>query len=243
MRDLQATLFISDLHLTPHYPKIIEIFLYFLKNIAIRSDALYILGDFFEVYIGDDDTAVWLTKIKKALRKLTEGGVPIYVMHGNRDFLIREKFAWASGIILIPDPTVIHLADHNILLMHGDSLCTLDKRHQRFRQWTHCRLVQNLFLSLPKKIREKIAHTIRKKSIRRNTDSSDVTMDVNEYTVIDHMKKHNATILIHGHTHKPEIHELRIHDKPTKRIVLDAWHESGNYLQYKQDGETKLIWM
>ena len=240
MNTKHTTLFISDLHLSPEHSKITHAFFYFLENIAYQADALYILGDFFEVYVGDDDRSNWLQSIQDALRTLTQSGVLVYFMYGNRDFLTGQNFFLQTGVMFIPDPSVICIHGENILLMHGDSLCTLDKNHQQFRKITRWQWVQKLFLALPLSIRKNIANQLRKKSVSQNQYQSKVIMDVAESTVTENMLKYNVKTLIHGHTHQPKTHSLLINNQPAKRIVLGAWHEKGNYLR-SQDGEYEWV--
>ena len=228
-----ATLFISDLHLDPNQPQITNTFFYFLDHIARDADALYILGDFFESYIGDDDENPFVQSIMRALARITESGLPVFFMHGNRDFLIGKQFADRSGIILIPDPSVITIYNQKLLLMHGDSLCTDDKSHQRFRKISRNKLIQKIFLSLPLSFRQKFAKQLRGESKQYNQTKSATIMDVNENAVIDALKKNNAPRLIHGHTHRPMMSE--------NRVVLDAWHTHGNYLRIDEDGDAELI--
>lgn len=228
-----STLFISDLHLDPQETATTNTFFYFLEHIAPAADALYILGDLFESYVGDDDYDLFKESIIRVLAKLTNHGVPVYVMLGNRDFLIGKKFAQRAGITLIPDPFVITLNNQRILLMHGDSLCTDDKSHQRYRKITRNSVVQKIFLTLPLFFRQKLAKQLREESQRYNQAKSKKIMDVNQDAVNCALEKNNAMRLIHGHTHKPLLSE--------KRIVLDAWHNHGNYLQVNQDGTMALI--
>lgn len=228
-----ATLFISDLHLDPTQPQITNTFFYFLDHIARDADALYILGDFFESYIGDDDNDAFIHTIARGLYQLTKLGIPIFLMHGNRDFLIGNQFEKWSGASLIPDPSVISLNGKKFLLVHGDSLCTDDKSHQRFRKITRNKLIQKIFLSLPLSFRKKLARQLRSESAQHNQMKSAQMMDVTETAVIQALNKNNAPRIIHGHTHRPMISE--------KRIVLDAWHEHGNYLQIDREGNVELI--
>ncbi|OGT42545.1 MAG: UDP-2,3-diacylglucosamine diphosphatase [Gammaproteobacteria bacterium RIFCSPHIGHO2_12_FULL_40_19] len=228
-----STLFISDLHLSAAEPQITNTFFYFLDHIATEADALYILGDFFESYIGDDDRSAFITSIANALAHFTKTGIPVFLMHGNRDFLIGKSFEKNSGVILIPDPTLITLYDQKILLMHGDSLCTDDKSHQRFRKITRNTCVQKIFLSLPISFRQKFAKQLRDDSMQYNQKKLSAMMDVNENAVDKALKKFQAMRLIHGHTHKPMLTE--------KRIVLDAWHNHGNYLKVNRNGKMELI--
>lgn len=225
--------FISDLHLSAQEPDITHAFLNFLEHIAPTADALYILGDFFESYVGDDDTNPFITAIVDALAKRTKTGFPIYLMHGNRDFLIGKQFAKKSGVTLIPDPTVITIGNQSILLMHGDSLCTQDKQHQRFRKMTRHKFIQTIFLLLPLKWRLKLANDLRKESMKENRTKSAEMMDVSQYEVDRVIKKYNADKLIHGHTHRPMVSE--------KRIVLGSWEIQGNYLKINENGAVEFV--
>ncbi|MDP1573947.1 MAG: UDP-2,3-diacylglucosamine diphosphatase [Coxiellaceae bacterium] len=238
MTNKNTTLFISDLHLDPANPEITEIFFYFLEHIAPDADALYILGDFFESYIGDDDNHPFIKSIKHALSKTAEKGLSIFLMHGNRDFLIGEKFALESGLTLIPDPYFITLYNQPVLLMHGDSLCNKDKYYQLFRKIIRSGAIKKIASLLPLYFKAQLANTLRKKSMQYNHTKSAEIMDVCAITVSKVMKKNNAVTLIHGHTHKPAIHDLPDHKK---RIVLNAWHDGGYYLEVCSNGEMKLI--
>lgn len=224
---MSCTLFISDLHLQADEPQIAEIFLRFLETEARQARELYILGDLFEAWIGDDDLSPFNRKIIQALRQATESGLPIYFMRGNRDFLIGKRFAKQTGVKLLNDPTVIDLYGVPTLLMHGDSLCTLDEKHQKWRQATLNPTYQKLaLLLLPLAVRRKIGRWLRKKSGMHQKNLAESITDVNPETVIQVMQTYQATQLIHGHTHRPAIHSL----PAGQRIVLGAWHAAGNAL-------------
>ena len=233
------TLFISDLHLCASQPKITENFFYFLEHIAIKADALYILGDFFEYYVGDDDNSPFLQSIIAVLAKASDQGLPIFLMRGNRDFLMNKRFAKRAHVTLLRDPTVITLYQQRTLLMHGDSLCTLDRAHQRFRKLTNNRLARKLFLWLPLSLRQKIGNHFRWVSETRHKLQSSESMDVYEKTVLQKMKKYRTPRLIHGHTHQPAIHAL---PEGKERIVLAAWHDRGNYLRVSAAGNAALVY-
>jgi len=225
MINKNTLLFISDLHLDEKIPDITAIFFNFLESIAPQAKALYILGDFFEAYIGDDNNNVFITSVKAALLKASQTGLLIYLMHGNRDFLIGKSFCNDAGVTLLPDPTVIQTG--KLLLMHGDSLCTQDKHYLRFRQLVRHPITKKLFLWLPLSFRKKIATNLRKESEKKTKQKSAMMMDVNPTAVNDALEKTNTMILIHGHTHKPAIHHL---ENNKKRVVLSAWHNKGYYL-------------
>lgn len=228
-----TTLFISDLHLDVRFPHITETFFYFLDHIAPGADALYILGDFFESYVGDDDHNAFTEKIIAVLSQATQHGLPIYLMPGNRDFLIGQQFAKRAGITLIPDPFIVTLYHQKIALMHGDSLCTDDKSHQRFRKIVNNTVIQKLFLMLPLSCRKKIADKLRAESKKKNLYKTREIMDVSTDAVSNAMQKYHVKKIIHGHTHRPMIFD--------NRIVLDAWHDHGNYLQVNQEWGVKLV--
>lgn len=228
-----TTLFISDLHLDPQHPDITRTFFYFLDHMAKNTDALYILGDLFEVYIGDDDNSDFMQSIKRKIATFTQSGPPTFLMHGNRDFLIRKQFAKETGVTLLEDPTVISLYHQKLLLMHGDSLCTLDNQHQRSRRWARNWLLQTLCLQLPLKKRQMIAARLRKNSSLRHQTKTTAFLDVTQEAVTQVIQAHQATRLIHGHTHRPAIY--------ADRIVLNAWHDHGNYLEVNANGDFKLI--
>ena len=234
------TLFISDLHLEEKAPDVASLFLQFMENQAPKADALCILGDFFETWIGDDDKTAFNQKIILTLRSLVKNGTPIYFMCGNRDFLIGEKFAKTAGIILLEDPTVVSLYGRSVLLMHGDSLCTLDHKHQAYRRKITKRWVQKLMLSLPLTLRRKLAKRLREKSRNYNRYLSNEITDVALEEVLRIMYRMDVELLIHGHTHRPAIHDFLINKKPATRIVLGAWYENGSALYYFSNGEFEL---
>jgi UDP-2,3-diacylglucosamine hydrolase len=232
------TLFISDLHLSEACPQTTEILLHFLENTAKHADALYILGDFFELWLGNDDRTPLNEQIKAALRQYTHQGIPTYFMHGNRDFLVRQDFSQETGVTLLKEPTRLHLYGQDVLLLHGDSLCTLDKRHQKFRKIIHNRFCQTLALSLPLSIRKYYGQRIRSTSSERKSHLPDNIMDVSPEEVTRVMTEAQVNTLIHGHTHRPAIHSIDGGKK--KRIVLGAWHTKGSYLRIDEDNQATL---
>jgi len=235
------TFFISDLHLCQEQPQITKIFLDFLKTKATEADALYILGDFFEVWIGDDDRNAFNQMIIQALRAFTDTGIPTYFMHGNRDYLIGKRFAKASGVQLLKEPTVINLYGSPILLLHGDSLCTLDIKHQKARKMMHNRFYQLITLSLPLKLRRHIAGRLRNTSKENKRQLENHIMDVTPEEVLHVMREAKVKTLIHGHTHRPAIHNIKIDNQNAQRIVLGAWHKQGNYLKIQADNTPDLV--
>lgn len=226
-----ATLFISDLHLDEAYPETAEKFLKFLETDAKKAEALYILGDFFEAWAGDDDLTPFNLKIIKTLKEYTDSGIPTYIIRGNRDFLLGKRFSQATGIKYLKDPSVINLYGTSVLLMHGDLLCTKDKFHQRFRKLSHNRILQFLFLGLlPLKIRKAIANELRKKSKERHKKLDKIMADVDQKAIENYMMHFNTQYLIHGHIHRLKIHEFELDNKLYTRTVLGSWHDQLNTL-------------
>lgn len=230
-----ATLFIADLHLHPEEPAITAGFLRFLRGEARSADALYILGDLFEAWIGDDDPQPLHQQIAHEIRALVESGVPCYFIHGNRDFLLGKRFARESGMLLLPEEQRLELYGRPVLILHGDTLCTDDAGYQAFRAKVHQPWLQTLFLALPLFIRHRIAAKMRDGSKIANSDKSMEIMDVNPQAVVAAMEKHHLQWLIHGHTHRPAVHALTANDQPAFRVVLGAWHSEGSMVKVTTD--------
>ncbi|MDF7660464.1 UDP-2,3-diacylglucosamine diphosphatase [Erwiniaceae bacterium L1_54_6] len=230
---MSRTLFIADLHLCQDEPAITAGFLHFLQREAHLCDALYILGDLFEAWIGDDDPNPLHQQIAAALNALP---VPKYFIHGNRDFLLGQRFARASGMTLLPEEQVLTLYGQRLLIMHGDTLCTDDEGYQRFRAKVHQRWLQKLFLALPLRLRMRIAARMRANSKQANQHKSLSIMDVNQQAVIEAMTRQQVRLLIHGHTHRPAIHEIVLQGENAQRVVLGAWHQQGSMVQVDADG-------
>ncbi|MGJ0481047.1 UDP-2,3-diacylglucosamine diphosphatase [Pantoea agglomerans] len=230
---MSRTLFIADLHLCQEEPAITAGFVHFLQREAPHCDALYILGDLFEAWIGDDDPNPLHKQIASALRALP---VPVYFIHGNRDFLIGRRFARASGMTLLPEEQVLTLYGHRLLIMHGDTLCTDDAGYLRFRAKVHNPWIQRLFLALPLWIRKRIAARMRADSKQANQHKSQTIMDVNQDTVAAAMLRQQVPLLIHGHTHRPAIHTLSLQGETAQRAVLGAWHSRGSMIQLDASG-------
>ncbi len=227
-------LFISDLHLDPSRPALTELFLRFLHEQRDQAEALYILGDLFEAWIGDD--AVGPDEPVIAALQAFSAQVPTYFMHGNRDFLIGERFAELTGIALLADPTVIDLHGVPTLLMHGDSLCTDDVQYQQFRQMVRNPEWQAFFLAKTIPERLEMARMARSESGARNQQLDDYLMDVNQQTVEAEMQRHGITRLIHGHTHRPAIHHFELDGRTHTRVVLGDWYDQGSVLRVTADG-------
>ena len=225
-----ATLFISDLHLEPARPAITALFLDFLKRRARRAEALYILGDLFEAWIGDDDDAELGGTVATALRTLTDQGIPTYFLHGNRDFLLGERFAAASGIQLLPENVVIELAGESVLLLHGDTLCTDDVEYQAFRAQVRDPAWRARTLALPLAQRRALAGQLRETSRQATRQKAADITDVNPTAVDWALRAHGVRRLIHGHTHRPAIHDWTLDGQSARRVVLGDWHDQGSVL-------------
>lgn len=221
------TLFIADLHLHESRPQITRAFFHFLYTQAIHAETLYILGDFFDAWIGDDDDSELVQDVANSLHKLKELGVTIYFMHGNRDFLLGNSYANKAGMLLIEDGIVIDLYGTPTLLMHGDSLCIDDIEYQQFRTVVRSPQWQQQILAQPLAARRILAAQLREKSQSMNSLKAEDIMDVSPSAVINQMETAGVTRMIHGHTHRPARHPLIINNKPAERIVLGDWHDSG----------------
>ena len=231
-----TTLFISDLHLEAGRPEIGVQFLDFLSGEARDADTLYILGDLFEVWLGDDDPNPYYAGMKAAIRELVDSGIPVFFMHGNRDFMIGDEFATETGVTILQDPELIDLHGEKDLLSHGDALCTDDVEYQRFRAMTRNPEWQAMMLA--KTIQERIAHALeaRQGSVEHGKSLDDEITDVNQSAVEALIRKHGVDILLHGHTHRPAIHEVRLGDRTATRIVLGDWFEQGSVVRWNADG-------
>lgn len=219
----QETLFISDLHISLEKPEITRRFLAFLSDRAPKADAVYILGDLFDAWIGDDDFTPPNNTIRSKLKQLTDKGTQVYLQLGNRDFLLGKQFAEACGVTLIDEYTVIDLFGTPTLLTHGDLLCTDDLAYQAFRAKSHTPEWQQAVLAKPLFLRLMAARWYRLRSYFHKRKKSLEIMDVNQNTVIKVMQQQGCLRLIHGHTHRPALHEFQIGDQPAQRFVLAAW--------------------
>ncbi|PJI47670.1 MAG: UDP-2,3-diacylglucosamine diphosphatase [Pseudomonas sp.] len=231
-----SVLFISDLHLEEERPDITRAFLHFLATRARAAQALYILGDFFEAWIGDDGMDQFQRSIARALREVSDGGTRIYLMHGNRDFLIGQAFCREAGCTLLRDPSLIDLDGEKILLMHGDSLCTLDAAYMKLRRWLRNPLTLFILRNLPLATRHKLARKLRKESRAQTRMKASDIVDVTPAEVERIMRDNGVRILIHGHTHRPAVHELEIDGRPARRIVLGDWDSQGWALEADEQG-------
>ena len=231
-----ATLFISDLHLEPGRPEIGEQFLAFLAGPAREADALYILGDLFEAWVGDDDPNPYYGGMKTALRELVDSGVPVFFMHGNRDFMIGEDFAVETGITLLDDPHPIELHGDKVLLSHGDAMCTDDVEYQQVRAMTRNADWQAMMMQKSVEERVAFAAQARKQSAAHGAMTSDDIMDVNQDAVEATIREHGCDILLHGHTHRPAVHPFHVGNRPVHRIVLGDWYDQGSMVEWDADG-------
>lgn len=237
-----VTLFISDLHLSGERENISELFIQFLQQRASKADALYILGDLFEVWPGDDMIQPDYEQSIAAMRELADTGLPIYIMQGNRDFLMDKQFAEISGASLIEDPTIIDLYGTPTLLMHGDTLCTDDIDYQKFRLMVRDPKWKKDFFSKPDEERLAMTSKYRKISKTETARKTMEIMDVNQQTVDKAMLDHNVQQLIHGHTHRPAVHNFKCENQDMKRIVLGDWFEQGSVLECNEQGcELELL--
>lgn len=233
-----ATLFISDLHLCVSRPHITGLLLKFLQGPAREARALYVLGDLFEYWAGDDDLAdPYHAQICTAFKQLADSGVPVALIHGNRDFLLGEAFAHASGMAILTDPTLLEMHGRRVLLTHGDELCTDDVEYQKFRVQVRDSRWQEAFMAQPLAARKAQIEALRMRSESEKSHKSEAIMDVNAEAVIALVEHFDhPDLLIHGHTHRPGVHEILVDGKRTERHVLADWYETGSYLQLTDRG-------
>ncbi|MFV0926385.1 UDP-2,3-diacylglucosamine diphosphatase [Pseudomonas qingdaonensis] len=229
-------LLISDLHLQEERPDITRAFLDLLATRARSAQALYILGDFFEAWIGDDAMTPYQASICQALRALSDTGTQVFLMHGNRDFLIGQAFCKAAGATLLPDPSVVELGGEPVLLMHGDSLCTRDEGYMKLRRYLRNPVSLWVLRHLPLHTRHKLARKLRSESRAQTRMKANDIVDVTPEEVPRVMQQHGVRTLVHGHTHRPAIHKLMVGDAPARRIVLGDWDRQGWALQVDEQG-------
>ncbi len=225
-------LFISDLHLSPDRPELTRLVTDFLLD-QERPKTLYVLGDIFNTWLGDDLVLPEYQPFIGALKQLHDQGTKIYLMVGNRDFMLGKHFAAAVGAELLADPVIHYFDETPVLLMHGDSLCTDDISYQRYRKVVRNRFLQWCFLRLPLRFRQNISDQIKAKSKAKKSSKSFQIMDVNQHTVEKVMHAHQVNILIHGHTHRPAVHVFQSQEQTMRRIVLGDWHDSPSFLVFK----------
>lgn len=229
--------FISDLHLCHSKPEITEAFVErYLANLSSDVSALYILGDLFDVWVGDDDESDPIPAVRDALNRVSAAGTAIYLIVGNRDFLMGEAFSQKFQITLLPDHQVIDLFGTPTLLMHGDLLCTDDVNYQKFREVSHSAAWRDQFLSQSLDDRKTLAQNYRAESADHKGAMDEEIMDVNPNAVRDTMRQHGVTRLIHGHTHRPAVHDLTVDGQKAQRFVLAEWHAQGSVLEWTDQG-------
>lgn len=229
-------LLISDLHLEEQRPDISRAFVHFLAERAPQAEALYILGDFFEVWIGDDAMSPFQHDIARALRQLSDSGTRVYLMHGNRDFLIGQAFCREAGCTLLKDPNLIQVGGEPVLLMHGDSLCTLDVGYMKLRRVLRNPLTRFILRNLPLATRHKLARKLRNESRVQTRMKASEIVDVTPEEVPRVMAAFGVRTLIHGHTHRPATHALDVNGQPAQRIVLGDWDKQAWALQIDENG-------
>lgn len=228
--------FIADLHLAQNRPDITACFLSFLQQEASHAQALYILGDLFEYWIGDDDDSLFIADVANGLSQLNQSGVDIYFIHGNRDFLLGNKYAKKAGMILLPEIDVIDLFGTKTVIMHGDTLCTKDIAYQAFRKKSRSWWWQAIIRSLPLFVRRRIAKNYRQKSAAATAMKAQEIMDVTNDEVMNTFSQYQSPLIIHGHTHRPKIHSYEVNDKSVHRIVLGDWYQQGSLLKFDNNG-------
>lgn len=231
-----TTLFISDLHLEAGRPEIAEQFLHFLKTEAESADALYILGDLFESWVGDDDPNAHYAEVKAAIRALVDLGIPVFFMHGNRDFMISDDFAKETGVTLLPENYVLEINGSKALLTHGDALCTDDHEYQAMRSMTRNPEWQRMMMQKPLAERQAFAAQARAASIAHGKTINGDISDVNADAVDASFREHGVTLMLHGHTHRPAVHHLQVDGEDARRIVLGDWYSQGSVVRWDDDG-------
>ena len=235
----QKTLFLSDLHLEDARPGALEWLLSFLTGPARAAEAVYILGDLFEFWIGDDAVSETARTVARATRRLVEGGIPVFFIHGNRDFLLGPAYAERAGFKLLPETHLLDLYGTPTLLLHGDTLCTDDVEYQAIRAQTRDPEWQRRVLAMSVEERLALARSARDASMAHTGSAAPDIMDVNEAAVREAFAASGARLMIHGHTHRPATHEIRLDSGETvRRIVLAAWYDRGSYLEVTPDGAT-----
>ncbi|WP_194435890.1 UDP-2,3-diacylglucosamine diphosphatase [Vibrio fluminensis] len=233
-----TTLFISDLHLSPDTLEINACFERFMREEAIHADALFVLGDLFDFWIGDDDNCDFAKQIREEFKRLTDSGVPCFFTKGNRDFLVGKRFAKQTGVQLLGDETVIDLYGRKAVILHGDTLCTEDVQYLAFRAKVNQPWLQWIFNRLPMAIKTPIVRKVQSGARDTKQSKSLSIMDVTQSEVERVMAEHNVDLMIHGHTHRPNIHNFNIENKELTRIVLGDWYEQGSILCFDANNFT-----
>lgn len=236
-----STLFISDLHLDPSRPDIMAGFRAVLEDRAPAADALYILGDLFEAWVGDDDDSPVAREACGALRTLSATGLPVYFLRGNRDFLVGEAFGERTGVRVLPERHIVEVAGRPTLLLHGDELCTDDVAYQAMRRQLRDPAWQAQMLSRPIAERRAMAEQLRAQSRDATSAKAEEIMDVNQQAVEKALLGAGVRHMIHGHTHRPATHRFELRGESAQRVVLGDWHERGNVLVCDGD-ECRLEW-
>lgn len=229
-------LFASDLHLDAARPEITDQFLGLLAGAARDAQSLYLLGDLFEVWLGDDEPGALGERVIAALAALSGAGVSLFVMQGNRDFLLGERFCERAGASLMTDPTIVTIGDERVLLTHGDALCTGDTAYQRLRSLVRDPDVQRAFQALPVDRRRALAEQARAGSRAHLAEADEYITDVSQDAVERALQAAGVSILLHGHTHRPAVHRFRAGDQDCTRIVLGDWHREGSVLRWDEAG-------
>jgi UDP-2,3-diacylglucosamine hydrolase len=231
-----TTLFISDLHLTPSRTDITNSFFDFMTSQAIHADALYVLGDLFEFWIGDDDNSEFNLSIKRQFKSLTDSGVPCFFIQGNRDFLVGKRFEKETGVTLLDEVCTIDLYGKKAVILHGDTLCTDDVKYQAYREKVHQPWLQRLYNFLPLLIKKKIVSKVQSGISEEKKEKSLDIMDVNQQAVETVLAEHQCNLMIHGHTHRPNIHHFQAEEQECTRIVLGDWYEQTSVLRFDING-------
>lgn len=241
MQALRRNWFISDLHLDAGHQDISNQFISLLGRCDASVEHLYILGDLFELWIGDDDDSPFIAELLPHFQRAVNAGTKIHIMHGNRDFLLGKRFLQQTGCEFLPEQTVIDVYGTPVLLMHGDTLCTADLEYLKARKFARNIILQKIFLFLPLSWRRHLAAKARQSSMKHTSNTELSIMDVTHEEVIRLMQLHQTRHLIHGHTHKPDIHQFNIQDHACERIVLPAWHHGGSVFEWREDGGKELL--
>ena len=230
-----TTLFISDLHLTPSRPDITESFTTFMTTQAVKADALYVLGDLFEFWIGDDDDSDFSSAIKTLFKTLVNSGVPCFFIQGNRDFLIGKRFEKETGMTLLDEVCTIDLYGERVVILHGDTLCTDDVKYQAYREKIHQPWLQWVYNRLPLFVKKKIVSKVQSDIGEEKKEKSLEIMDVNQNAVEAVLKQFGTNLMIHGHTHRPDIHKFSVEGSKYTRIVLGDWYTQSSILSFEKD--------